>query len=72
MRVQVDETRRDDQALGVDGLRRRPGVLTTELRDASIVDPHIALEAGLPGAVDDGAVPDVKFEVRHCRSPMRV
>ncbi len=59
MRVDVDEARRDDAALGVDRLAclvRR----VAQRHHLAAGDADIALEARLPGAVDDAAAGDLQ------------
>ena len=67
MGMAVDEARRHDQAVGVDGAvgGRRDAA---DLDDAAVPDADIGGEARLSGAVDDGAATNEKIEGHHRRS----
>ena len=68
--VQVDESRRDDVAFGVDGPRgpaRRP---PPELGDAAVLDPDISPVTRDPGSVDDRAAADVDVVIADDPSPL--
>ena len=65
--VAVDEARRDDQPVGVDGaLRVLPDA--ADLDDAAVLDAEVGAEARLARAVDDGAAADEEIERHHRRS----
>ena len=61
MRVDVDEARRHDMAVGVDRLR---GVLVdvTDRDDAARAYADVGASPGCPRAVDDLAAPDQQVE----------
>ena len=61
VRVDVDEARRDDLALGVDGRRGRP-VGLAQRDDLAVLDADVADEARLARAVDDRAARDLQIE----------
>src|SRR5206468_9752905 len=61
VRVAIDEARRDDQAVGVDGA---PGHRSdaSDLDDAAVVDPDVAAITWGARAVDDRAVANQKIK----------
>ena len=59
--VDVDETRRQHEAVEVDDLRAAGGVDVTDGDDAIALHRHVGRARGRPGAVDDLAAP--KYEV---------
>jgi hypothetical protein len=66
MRVRVDKAGRDDETVGIDGLRRPIGD-PADFGDPAVLDRHIGLAPGRAGAVDHGAVLDQQV-VTHPRA----
>jgi hypothetical protein len=71
--VQVDEARRDDEAVGVEDGRRVAGAQPVDRRDAAVLDAEVGALARHAGAVDDGPAPDDGVELGHrerCLPPL--
>jgi len=66
VRVQIDESGRDDHTVGIDDFFRRAGRAPADLRDFAILDPDVAAKTWHPRSVNYGAAFDVKIEFRHC------
>ncbi len=64
VRVQVDESGRDDEAIGVDRARRRI-VDVADLDNAAVANRDVGPARLRTGAVDDGAVPDDDVDIAH-------
>ena len=62
MGVQIDEARRDDQAVGVDDFLGEARRASADLRDLAVLDPDVAPVARHAGAVDDGAAFDLNVD----------
>ena len=67
VRVDVDESGRDDQAVGIDLLATLTVHGATDLDERAVGDGDVTAVGGAPGAVDDGAVPD--HEIEHANTP---
>jgi hypothetical protein len=70
VRVRIDEARRDDQAIRVEGSLRGPADILPDLEDLSRGDRDIGMPRRRARSVDDGAVPDQKIE--HCILPIHL
>src|SRR5439155_13565643 len=66
--VDVDDTGRDEQAVGVDRLLRRGTAEVADLGDAAVVDGDVGGPGRGTGAVDDGAGAD--DEIVHASDPL--
>jgi hypothetical protein len=64
VRVQVDETRSDDEAVGIQHLRARVGIDMADLRDDAGSNADIRPVAGNPRSIDDGSLLDDDIEFR--------
>ena len=63
MGVEIDDARRDDAPLDVEGRAGRPAD-RTDLDDGAVLDRDVGAVAGKAGAIDDHAVLDDQV-VRH-------
>ncbi len=71
MGVQIDEARRDDQAVGIDDFFGEARRAAANLRDLAVLDPDVAAIARDAGSVDDGAAFDLNVEIGHLSFPPR-
>ncbi len=67
MGVAVDEARRDDQSIRIDGASGHR-LDAADLDDLAIGDAHVGREAGLARAIDDRAATDHQIEGHQRRS----
>ena len=71
MRVQIDEARRHDQAVGVDGLLGEARRTAADLRDLAVANPDVGAIARGARPVNDGAAFNVDVDVSHAEFPPR-
>src|SRR5262249_45552463 len=65
MRVQVDESRRDNRTAGIDGALGKAGGPTSDLRDFTVFCPDVGAVARYPCAIYKRSAFDMKVHLGH-------
>ncbi|MCB2041928.1 MAG: hypothetical protein KDH48_14730 [Rhodoferax sp.] len=68
--MDVDETRRQPGAGGVDGLVRAGAIELADLGDQAVADRHVGRHRSFPVAVDDDGGPEQ--QIKHGEAPFQV
>ena len=70
MGVRIDDARRDDQALGVEDLRRGATLQMTQAGDLAVPDADVDATAGESGPVDHQPAGDDQVELGLTHAPL--
>jgi hypothetical protein len=63
--MQIDESGRDDESVGVDYFFGEAGGAASELRDLAVFDPHVAAVARYTRSIDYGSAFNLNIEISH-------